>query len=354
MGDFNLVDDPPTREKRAGLDYKPEPAGRVSVRGFRLLLALTLVNTTLLGASVMGPQLFPFLRGQWRQWRENRERRRAEELTRVAFLATRKQCLAYAPPAGAVVYDEDPAEASRILRDGVAGFSRAMAINEDAPRGWVPPVQAVIPKSFTDFQSWVFSRAPRGWTEPLLFLHERTAPGGKKYLVAVQLSLRFDFNRRSEPDERSGQLVLIYGVDKHRTLTAGAWPADGDDSQPFHAKAKSFEREYRLLLPDSASHQIARWPTSPGAEAVVPQVDYGNVLRVFAGQPDPNDPSRFTIPYKLAGRDGVIDGFLKDDGLHLRPREGEWTFDAGEVWKLPPGPVTRPTLYPTSPSDGAQ
>jgi hypothetical protein len=36
-------------------------------------------------------------------------------------------------------------------------------------------------------------------------------------------------------------------------------------------------------------------------------------LRVFAGQPDPTDPSHFTIRYELAGRAELIDGFLTDD-----------------------------------------
>ena len=37
------------------------PGGPVTVRGMRLLVALTPVNTTPLGMSVLGPQLSPFL-----------------------------------------------------------------------------------------------------------------------------------------------------------------------------------------------------------------------------------------------------------------------------------------------------
>ena len=47
------------------------------------------------------------------------------------------------------------------------------------------------------------------------------------------------------------------------------------------------------------------------------------ILRVFAGQPDSNDRSHFTINYDLDGKPGIIDGRLNnDDTLTLRPRQG--------------------------------
>lgn len=50
-------------------------------------------------------------------------------------------------------------------------------------------------------------------------------------------------------------------------------------------------------------------PRSPGA-----------LLRFFAGQADPNDPSHFTIGYEANGRRGIIDGTVRDarpaDPLH--------------------------------------
>lgn len=36
-------------------------------------------------------------------------------------------------------------------------------------------------------------------------------------------------------------------------------------------------------------------------------------IRLFAGQPDPADPSHFTIGYAVNGRPGTIDGWLQDD-----------------------------------------
>jgi hypothetical protein len=37
-------------------------------------------------------------------------------------------------------------------------------------------------------------------------------------------------------------------------------------------------------------------------------------LRVFAGQPDPNDPTHLAITFISDGRPGVIDGWVLDDG----------------------------------------
>ena len=44
-------------------------------------------------------------------------------------------------------------------------------------------------------------------------------------------------------------------------------------------------------------------------------------LRIYAGQPDLNDESHFTIPYEIDGKTDVIDGWLMpDDSVKLEPR----------------------------------
>ena len=46
-------------------------------------------------------------------------------------------------------------------------------------------------------------------------------------------------------------------------------------------------------------------------------------LRIFAGQPDPDDPARFTIPYELRGHRGTITGVVHDiDVIELIPDIG--------------------------------
>jgi hypothetical protein len=42
---------------------------------------------------------------------------------------------------------------------------------------------------------------------------------------------------------------------------------------------------------------------------------------MFSGQPDPNDPSHFTIRYQMWGKEDVLDGRLGDDDqVTLTPR----------------------------------
>jgi hypothetical protein len=45
-------------------------------------------------------------------------------------------------------------------------------------------------------------------------------------------------------------------------------------------------------------------------------------FRLYAGQPDPSDPSRFTIPYRYKGVDGVIGGIVVGDTARLEIESG--------------------------------
>jgi hypothetical protein len=46
-------------------------------------------------------------------------------------------------------------------------------------------------------------------------------------------------------------------------------------------------------------------------------------LRLYAGQPDPNDPSRFTIRYDLDGQPGTIEGWVNEHGtVSLAAKDG--------------------------------
>jgi hypothetical protein len=51
-----------------------------------------------------------------------------------------------------------------------------------------------------------------------------------------------------------------------------------------------------------------------------------NKIRFEAGQPDPNDPTRFTIPYWVNGEAGIIDGRIDAfSGVQLNVRNGPAT-----------------------------
>jgi hypothetical protein len=343
MRDLDLLEERRTKPA-ASLEYKPEPPTqvRVSVRGFRLFVALTLINTTLLASSVLGPQLFPFLRTSWTQWQADRAKKKADAQAKQALLAVRQQCLTHVIAPGAVVYEEDPNQSLRLLRDGGAGYVRATRTPDNAPRGWVPPVEAVPPGYLYLWQSRSGGGMPQ-W--PVLFLHERAAPSGASFLVCVQFNSRMEFNNLTE-NSKTGEYQTVFRQTKVRRVVVTAWPvvpaADVDLKRP----RTGVLREYTLQLPDSFLRPVARRSNGAGGDRVVPQADYGNVLRFFGGRPDPGDPSRFSIPYQLDGRQGVLQGRLKDDGVELLPVEGEWKYDNGEVLRLDAPPATRPTVYP--------
>ena len=345
MGDVDVLEAPGEKSAPA-LEYKADP-GRVSVRGFRLLLVLTLVNTTLLGASVMGPQLFPFLRQQWTQWRAERAKRQAEAAAQQVAAAKKQlavslqqQCLVFSRPADMVVYDEDPAENARRLREGSKDYVALVSTPSDAPPGWIPPVKAAMPDVYVAYQRARGVTAFGGPSEGLVFLHGRQSPAGVPYLVTAHFETVTSFGTQYESDTRSGKTLRIHSQSKRRQLSVSAAPADDVTTSP-----KRLSRQLTLVLPDTSERKVARFAQQPDA-GHRPPVDYGNVLRVYAGQPDPADPTHFTLPYRLDGREGVIDGWLKDDRIELKPREGEWMFDRGEAWKLPPPPGRPANLFP--------
>ena len=71
-----------------------------------------------------------------------------------------------------------------------------------------------------------------------------------------------------------------------------------------------------------------------------------NQWRIFAGQPDPNDPTHFTIPYDVDGKPGVIDGRLNDgERAILTPRTGHlvsWPTESDYTWDFTPA-TTKPS-----------
>ena len=166
-----------------------------------------------------------------------------------------------------------------------------------------------------------------------------------KHLVWVQLAPEYNFDRHTEIDPATKRITgATFTVKRRRAVLASSRPV-GDEGL---TSGRTHQRLAEIVLPDSVSRQVARVAAGAPLDQP-PPIDYGNVLRVYAGQPDPADESHFTIAYRVDGRDGVIDGWLKDDGLQLHPREGVWSFSAsGEAWELPTGPAVS-----TSPSTRA-
>jgi hypothetical protein len=321
--------------------------GRVSVRGFRLLLALTLVNTALLASSVLGPQLFPFARGQWQQWQD----RRAEAKRAATQLALQQQCMTHAVPEGRVVYEEDPQESMRLFKEGGGAY---VALRYGAggssrpPPGWVPPVFLQPPAYFPAYLDAMFGARVSGTQDPVLFLHERTTPGGARRVVCVQLRCQPAFDVRGDDGASINESGSVFFQEKLRTLSAQSWPAD--PAGPRAARNKRQRRDVKLVLPDTRRRSVARLRVGATVGESAP-IDYGNALRFFAGRPDPGDASHFTIKYELDGREGVIDGWQKDGTIELRAQDCRWLYDNdGEAWEL----GGRPALYPATPAKTPQ
>jgi hypothetical protein len=74
------------------------------------------------------------------------------------------------------------------------------------------------------------------------------------------------------------------------------------------------------------------WTFTPAANGQSEQFDIKipEVFRFYAGQPDPADPSHFTIDYDLNGQRGTIHGYLRnDDSIQLKPSGGK---TVGDRW----------------------
>jgi hypothetical protein len=316
------------------LPYDPPAAGTVSVRGFRLLVALTLVNTVLLASLVLGPQLFPFARQQVQSWKDAR----AQKQRLRAELADQQLCQTHTEPATKVVYEEDPQKAIELIKGSPRDYMGIMSSRSDAPPGWVPPVKAAPPAPYMRFLTAVYGTSVGSACDPLLFLHGRTTATGERFIVAVRIRSDFHFTQHM-PDtypkyDPPDQITFLQR--KWRHLDADWWPL-GSAGPSVDARGKGKNLRLALSVPDQRDDRpVADVKPDAPLDGPLP-VDYGNRLRFYAGQPDADDASPFTIAYELDGRVGVIDGWLRDQGLQLRPREGALTYDAriGQVWKLP-------------------
>jgi hypothetical protein len=133
----------------------------------------------------------------------------------------------------------------------------------------------------------------------------------------------------------------VYDLKRSIYLTSYAVPADGlprTQTIMYLADPGDHGRLAYLISPDKASV-----PTLAGGE---PQTLHRSILRILAGQPDPEDATHFMIPYVLNGKPGVIDGYIRPDGrVMLEPREGRflrWSNASNYTWELSSVPTTQP------------
>jgi hypothetical protein len=292
----------------------------------RWLIIIMLVNTVLLAVGVAGPQIGPAVRKEIDGFFARRAAARAEEQKaatrarqRQQPLADQAQWLAHAFPAGAVVFEEDPALAAAYLISG-KGFQ---AVNSQSPPSvpgrWQSPVIAPTPLAVDKLRGIAFSP-----DEGVLFLHERRTPAGQPNLVCVSLSAS---HRGVDMPMTSLDQRVVTEV----TLLAQAFDPirPNADASSLAGRACSVQRLTLLKPPelDTVIHFTGN--SRPGPHEVRP----GAYLRFHAGTADPKDTSHFTIPYRLGDVAGTIDGWLRDDAIELRGREGQ--MGPQLTWLLP-------------------
>ena len=300
-----------------------QPAPGVSRRSFRLMMLLTLINTLMLGANLVGPGLNGFARQQWAEFQRRQAERKVQAqqaIVRQAYLPAQQQCMNYLAPPGTLLYAEDPEGIRRLTAAGpVNQVCQIDTINRpkemiSIPIGApAPPFTANMPTTVTVpdtlFHSGPLFNQPR---TTLLFLHQCRTPAGLR-LVAVYVSCLQDCSElvHSSINKYGSDegLFCNYALRTNRELVGVAMkPATSDADLAVLSDCSLFLNAGATLVTDS------------GKQNGKVTVDYAGQLRLFAGQPDPTDPARFHIPYQFDGTAGSIDGRLTvDDQIQLAP-----------------------------------
>jgi hypothetical protein len=175
---------------------------------------------------------------------------------RVRLLYWQHSALRYAAPPDQVVYDNVPGDAKELLK--TAGYYEE---NEDDGRVSFPV------KAWQQFYA-VFSPPGRN-SLATLFVHERSNIHGTR-LIVIEATVGL-YSMSS-----SGGELLTATVFKPGSLfSEPELLLDGDTCDVFHPRGARF--------------------------------------KYFAGQPDPKDPTHFTIDCQIDGKPMKIDGWLRDD-----------------------------------------
>ena len=198
--------------------------------------------------------------------------------------------MTFRAPADEVVFDSDPTAATSML--GKRGMVR-VGLDSREPWDWTTtkPTTRMAGRSIAAWEAFGPDPMPHpeGGRPCILFMRELRSSNGVAKLVVV----RGYFLHASSNDSTA---VLLESICQ--------------DVQPWF------------------KHETASSPlvvTGPMAERGL----VGH-LRFFAGQTDPSDPSRLTLPFELNQKRGLIEAKLQDDGA-LKFAVPE---QAGGVWTL--------------------
>lgn len=177
----------------------------------------------------------------------------------VRLWNVQRQCLNYTRPPGTRVMTTQPT-------GGDYDYRRV-------PQSWSlgsppPPLSVLTPACWGQFEAERrdFKAVPQQAYPQAVFLHERVSPAGHRRLVYVESVI-----------PNALQLLRFHNA---RVI---------DPAAPWG--------EPRELSPQRLFQASGRYVEAD----------------LFFGQPDPADPSHFTIDFTAEGRRGTIDGWLRDD-----------------------------------------
>ena len=325
------------------LAYERSASQYATRRQFRFLMVLGILNLLITLQFAYFPNLTAAVKNRWAQYQQKREREAAVKQA----LALEQQVMTFAQPAGTVAWDENPDTAAallagdgykRIRTDGLPPFL------DNWPRGAAAKTPAALEQVWAGLSQYKHPFPGIGGfrsVEPneigLLFAHALKTPSGEERLVCVwaqgRLTLIFPGSRLPQPDEP------FSGTAKKSLLIVAVPCVPGKGEKPI---AVVRDGRTELLVHPVREEIEVPWTWTPAANGQPERfrIDAPYTYRFYAGQPDPADPSRFTIDYDVNGKRGTLRGRLtRDDTIELLPTTGK---AVGSQW-YPDPPSTRPT-----------
>jgi hypothetical protein len=207
-----------------------------------------------------------FVAGYARPWVEHR-----------LYLRAQQRCLDYIAPKDQLVFEQGPGVRNRPLPPR---FHTAWSYEGQPDGGHAIGFMPVPWEAITRDRP---AMSGRGGTQPgVLFMRSRKTQSGVERLIVIALSCMPERDA-----DACGNVQTSEYIGRTATSDLRSWITWTE------------ETHFGLFL-------------SP--------TDH---LRVFAGQPDPQDSSRFTIPYELNGARGVIEGQFVDPVLDRHLSMGE-------------------------------
>jgi hypothetical protein len=143
------------------------------------------------------------------------------------------------------------------------------------------------------------------WCPGIIFMHERVSRGGNRRLVWVERpGGQFSFRRAAWIPES------LFGTTRNRSLSKLTELINSGTASPLEDDGPN----------DYPGSMTSKWKRDRTLKAA---------MKIFFGQPDPEDASHFTIRYEIDGVPGIIDGWLGDDDAVRMQANGPWAVPPG-------------------------